>query len=86
MDKGLLGGAVPAAVLGGSASPSVGYTVLLSHTNRGLKLPSVPPIRANGQRKSCGRLLPCVIKCIILRERFTYYISVYTCGAEENPS
>lgn len=85
MDEGLLGGAVPAAVLVGSASPSMDYTVLPSHTKRGLKLQVCPPYVQMGRGKA-EEDLPCVIKCIILKEHFTYYISVYTCGAEENPS
>lgn len=65
MDKGLLGGAVPAAILVGSPSPSMGYTALPSQTNAGLKLQVYPPYLQVGRGKAVEDFLP-VITCKIL--------------------
>lgn len=58
MDKGLLGGAVPASVLVGSVSLSMGDTVLPSHTNVGLKPQVCPPYLQMGRGKAVEDFFP----------------------------
>lgn len=87
MDKGLLGEAEPAAILVGSASPSMGYTVLPSHTNTGLKLQVCPPYLQMGRGKAVEDIFPVYDYMQNIKwEHFIHYSSVYICGAEENPT